>query len=92
MKLSEVMNVFMPAYKGGENKMIMASHVERMKKSDCYVSSGKMSCITCHNPHVSVKFTPQEQYTSACKGCHGNNEKEQCSEPSLTGWCRIIIV
>lgn len=81
MKLSEVMNVFMPAYKGGENKMIMASHVERMKKSDCYVSSGKMSCITCHNPHVSVKFTPQEQYTNACKSCHGNNEKEQCSEP-----------
>ena len=81
MKLSEVMNVFMPAYKGGENKMIMASHVERMKKSDCYVSSGKMSCITCHNPHVSVKFTPQEQYTNACKSCHGSNEKEQCSEP-----------
>lgn len=81
MKLSEVMNVFMPAYQGGEDKMIMASHVERMKKSDCYVSSGKMSCITCHKPHVSVKFTPQEQYTNACKSCHGNNEKEQCSEP-----------
>ncbi len=81
MKLSEVMNVFMPAYKGGEDKMIMASHVERMKKSDCYVSSGKMSCITCHKPHVSVKFTPQEQYTNACKSCHGNNEEDQCSEP-----------
>lgn len=81
MKLSEVMNVFMPLYKGGEDKMIMASHVERMKKSDCYVSSGKMSCITCHNPHVSVKFTPQTQYTNACKSCHGNNEKDQCSEP-----------
>lgn len=81
MKLSEVMNVFMPAYKGGEDKMIMASHVERMKKSDCYVSSGKMSCITCHKPHVSVKFTPQEQYTNACKSCHGNNEEDRCSEP-----------
>lgn len=79
MKLSEVMNVFMPAYKGGENKMIMASHVERMKKSDCYVSSGKMSCITCHNPHVSVKFTPQSQYINACKSCHGDN-KQQCTE------------
>src|SRR5690606_16088024 len=62
-------------------KMIMASHVERMKKSDCYVSSGKMSCITCHKPHVSVKFTPQEQYTNACKSCHGNNEEDRCSEP-----------
>lgn len=74
MKLSEVMNVFMPSYQGGEDKMIMASHVERMKKSNCYVNSGKMSCITCHNPHVSVKFTPQEQYIDACNSCHGDND------------------
>jgi len=74
MKLSEVMNVFMPSYEGGQDKMIMASHVERMKKSDCYVSSGKMSCITCHNPHVSVKFTPEEQYINACNNCHGQDD------------------
>ncbi len=79
MHLSEVMNVFMPQYEGGEDKMIMASHVERMKKSDCYVSSGKMSCITCHNPHVSVKFTPKTQYINACNNCHGAG-KQQCTE------------
>ncbi|MCD6063116.1 MAG: hypothetical protein K0R82_1027, partial [Flavipsychrobacter sp.] len=37
MHLSEVMNVFMPQYEGAQDKMIMASHVERMKKSACYV-------------------------------------------------------
>lgn len=79
MRLSEVMNVFMPQYDGAEDKMIMASHVERMKKSDCYVSSGKMSCITCHNPHVSVKFTPKTQYINACNNCHGAG-KQQCTE------------
>jgi len=79
MRLSEVMNVFMPQYEGAEDKMIMASHVERMKKSDCYVSSGKMSCITCHNPHVSVKFTPKTQYINACNNCHGAG-KQQCTE------------
>lgn len=78
MKLSEVMNVFMPSYQGGEDKMIMASHVERMKKSNCYINSGKMSCITCHNPHVSVKFTPQEQYINACNNCHG--KQDECTE------------
>ena len=72
MKLSEVMNVFMPEYEGAQDKMIMASHVERMKKSECYVVSGKMSCITCHNPHISVKFTPRTQYLNACYNCHGN--------------------
>jgi len=80
MKLSEVMDVFMPQYEGAEDKMIMASHVERMKKSPCYINSGKMSCITCHNPHVSVRFTPREQYLNACKSCHGGEKQEHCSE------------
>jgi hypothetical protein len=80
MKLSEVMNVFMPQYEGARDKMIMASHVERMKKSTCFVSSGKMSCITCHNPHVSVKVTPRTQYTNACKNCHGGQKQTACTE------------
>jgi len=80
MHLSEVMNVFMPQYEGAQDKMIMASHVERMKKSNCYVSSGKMSCITCHNPHVSVKFTPRTQYLNACQSCHGGPQQMHCSE------------
>ena len=80
MKLSEVMNVFMPQYEGAEDKMIMASHVERMKKSPCYLNSGKLSCITCHNPHVSVKFTPRSQYLNACQSCHGGPKQVHCSE------------
>jgi hypothetical protein len=80
MQLREVMNVFMPQYEGAEDKMIMASHVERMKKSPCYVSSGKMSCITCHDPHVSVKFTPRRKYLDACGGCHGGAGQTTCTE------------
>jgi hypothetical protein len=81
MKLSEVMTTFMPQYEGAADKMIMASHVERMKKSPCFINSGQMSCITCHNPHVSVKYTPIAQYTSACKSCHGEAGKTDCSLP-----------
>jgi len=81
MKLSEVMTVFMPEYEGAQDKMIMASHVERMKKSQCYVQSQKMSCITCHNPHISVKFTPRSQYLNACQSCHGaSTGQQQCTE------------
>lgn len=81
MKLSEVMNVFMPEYEGAKDKMIMASHVERMKKSNCYVISGKMSCINCHDPHISVKFTPRTRYTNACQGCHtGAAGQPACKE------------
>lgn len=74
MQLSEVENVFMPQYAGSQDKMIMASHVERMKKSACYLVSNKMSCITCHNPHVSVRFTPRAQYLNACQKCHGGGD------------------
>lgn len=80
MKLSEVMNVFMPQYEGAQDKMIMASHVERMKKSPCYLNSGKMSCITCHNPHVSVTVTPRAQYLNACSSCHAMPQQVHCSE------------
>ncbi len=80
MKLSEMENVFMPQYKGAQDKMIMASHVERMKKSECYISSQKMSCITCHNPHVSIKVTPRTQYLAACESCHGAANQVHCSE------------
>jgi Tfp pilus assembly protein PilF len=80
MHLSEVMNVFMPQYEGAKDKMIMASHVERMKKSPCYVQSGKMSCINCHNPHISVKFTPRTQYLNACQSCHPSGTRKYCSE------------
>lgn len=85
MKLSEMERVFMPQYSGQDDKMIMASHVERMKKSDCYVTSNRMSCVTCHNPHRSVKVTPRSQYLNACYSCHGSGPSQKaefafCSE------------
>ncbi|NCX95029.1 MAG: pilus assembly protein TadD [Chitinophagia bacterium] len=81
MHLSEVMNVYMPEYEGAPNKMIMASHVERMKKSRCYVESGKMSCISCHNPHISVKVTPQATFINACLQCHNTAKgSKECKE------------
>jgi tetratricopeptide (TPR) repeat protein len=76
--LSDNWNVFMPEYKNKKNHMIMASHVERMKMSKCYTVSGKMSCITCHNPHISVKNTSIETYNTACKNCHTSSNT--CSE------------
>lgn len=88
MHLSEVMNVFMPVYKGDDDQHIMASHAERMKLSKCFTASleiaGKqnaskptlkpyenaMTCVTCHNPHVSVKSTGKDVFNSACQSCH----------------------
>ncbi len=70
--LSDYMTTFLPQYQGGQDKLIMASHVERMMMSSCYLQSGELSCISCHNPHISVKNTPQTQYNQACQSCHQN--------------------
>ncbi len=80
MKLNEVMDVFMPRYKGGEEKFIMASHVDRMKQSQCFIQSKKMTCITCHNPHVSVTVTPTSVFNSKCMNCH-TAPQHTCTAP-----------
>ena len=97
MKLSSVMNVFMPVYKGDENAHIMASHVERLKMSQCFIVSAKnaekneqknslrpyknaMTCISCHNPHVSVKQTGKEVFNNACISCHHSGKDKITKE------------
>ncbi len=77
-ELKQTMSVFMPTFSGSQKHMIMASHVERMKMSACFVNSGRMSCISCHNPHISVKATPSETFNAACKNCHTSSD--QCTE------------
>lgn len=88
-KLSDVMTVFLPKYKGAEDEFIMASHADRLKQSQCFITSfekasrsgdlkpykNALTCITCHNPHVSVKATRSEIFDQACLNCHGTKEQ-----------------
>ena len=100
MQLDEVMNVFMPVFKGDDDSHIMASHVERLKMSRCFISTTEkveqqttaaelkpfknaMTCVTCHNPHVSVMVTGKEVFNNACKNCHSGNPKSNCTESEL---------
>ncbi|HAP00840.1 MAG TPA: pilus assembly protein TadD [Bacteroidetes bacterium] len=79
MKLNDVENIFMPRYEGGNESFIMASHADRMKQSQCFIQSKTMSCLTCHNPHVSVKQTSEELFNSVCMNCH-QQQKKLCTE------------
>lgn len=97
-KLSDFMTVFVPKYKGNEDEFIMASHADRLKMSPCFKHSFKpdsnssdpqlrpykqsMTCVTCHNPHVSVKVTGKEVFNNACRKCHSASpdEKNGCTE------------
>lgn len=77
MDVKDVMNVFMPRYEGQPEKFIMASHADRMKQSLCYKNSVTLTCLTCHNPHVSVKVTPAAAFNNACKNCHTESHVSQ---------------
>lgn len=69
MHLETVMDIFLPEFDGNETQFIMASQAHRLTKSLCYQNS-KMTCISCHNPHISVKQTPRQTFNNACMDCH----------------------
>lgn len=95
MKLSDYMTVFLPRYKDADNQFIMASHADRLKQSSCFIKSfqsettsgslrpykNSLTCVTCHNPHVSVKVTGKEVFNTACKNCHNSGKNNSlCTE------------
>jgi len=100
MKLSDVMTIFLPKYENDEKDFIMASHADRLKQSQCFIKSSlvgisnpdqqlkpyknSLTCVTCHNPHVSVKTTDKEVFNNACKNCHGNKIQSVCIEKPET--------
>ncbi len=70
MKLSEVMNIFLPRFTDSDKRFIMASQADRLKMSNCFKVSGKLSCINCHNPHHDVHSETENNYNNSCKSCH----------------------
>jgi Tfp pilus assembly protein PilF len=59
----------------------LSAQVDRLLLSRCYLESkGRLECVTCHNPHVTVyrKDRPADFFTSKCLGCHA---KDACTAP-----------
>lgn len=82
MMLNEVMDVYLPRYSNSDEDFIMASHVDRLVQSKCYVNSeNEITCVTCHNPHVSVRETGRDQYNISCVSCHAQKEVVECPSP-----------
>lgn len=102
MKLSDYMTVFLPKYKNADDEFIMASHADRLKQSACFIKSldqtktnsknslkpykDAMTCVTCHNPHVSVRETNPNVFNDACNSCHNEAGKStlNCSKKGIT--------
>jgi Flp pilus assembly protein TadD len=60
----------------------LSAQVDRLLLSRCFIESrGRLECVTCHNPHITVyrKDRPQDFFTSKCLACHA---KEACRAPA----------
>lgn len=79
MRLKDVMKVFLPRYSDSDEHFLMASQADRMKQSKCFKASD-MTCISCHNPHVSVKEKSLEYWVSKCESCHKSATQKLCTE------------
>ena len=80
MKLNDIMDTYLPKYEN-DHTFIMASHVDRLKQSACFQSSD-ITCISCHNPHKSVKSLSTEYFDNKCMQCHdlcADNQKMDCA-------------
>ncbi len=98
-KLSDYISVFLPKYEGADDEFIMASHADRLKMSQCFIKSFKpsevknklkpykdaLTCVTCHNPHVSVRETGTEIFNNTCKNCHqsGGKSNLDCTDKNV---------
>lgn len=87
MVLSEVFEIYLPQYEGDNQLFNMANHADRFQHSVCFLESNKQgrsfTCITCHNPHVSVTQTDAVQFNAKCLSCHTDNsckEKQNVRE------------
>ena len=39
-----------------------------------------LTCVTCHNPHISVRTTGTEIFNNACRNCHKPDKDMVCTE------------
>lgn len=91
--LSDVFQVWMPKAQSGS--FFMAGHAERLQMSACFKGSNKgdveaynpemnFTCISCHDPHVSVRKTNIQKFNNTCINCHNANSTKSilhsCSE------------
>lgn len=81
MVLSDIFDIYLPEFEGDMSDFDMANHSQRFQMSKCFTEGNKenldFTCISCHNPHLSVKITGKEVYNTACKNCH---QTKKCTE------------
>ncbi|MEO5571770.1 MAG: tetratricopeptide repeat protein [Bacteroidia bacterium] len=60
---------------------VSLKEVEKSKTTDALRPyEHALTCVTCHNPHVSVRETDKSIFNKACKNCHTSVKHNECTE------------
>jgi len=73
-----------------KSKEKMASRTSATESLKPYKDA--MTCITCHNPHVSVRETNPNVFNDACNSCHTTNGKSNinCSKKGISSTSNCV--
>lgn len=76
--------VFVPFWlrEASQTEFGLSAQADRLMRSKCYqASGGKIECLTCHNPHVTVyrPDRPKGFFRERCLSCH---ELDDCTAPA----------
>ncbi len=52
--------------------------------SRCFQASGKLSCLTCHDPHANARRNDAAFYSAKCQGCHAGAPTSRCARANET--------
>ncbi|MCZ6776750.1 MAG: tetratricopeptide repeat protein, partial [Ignavibacteria bacterium] len=70
MKLENHRSVYFPKETRKE-VFLVGDSPQRLSLSRCFkASNGTLTCITCHDPHFSIKTFTEDHYNQKCKQCH----------------------
>lgn len=98
--LESVLEIFKapPSPKPAGQSPVLLEHYYSMILSKCYrVSSGKLHCTTCHDPHMQPSVTEAPVYfRSRCLSCHNSRpctrpaaERENTNPPDNCTGCHM---
>ncbi len=79
-ELDDTLSIFLvPFTRDSAPRDDLLEHYLSMRLSKCYVRSGRLSCISCHDPHVQPSPTEAPEYfRKKCLACH---TEKSCALP-----------